>query len=84
MADIDVRIRQRAVTELLTAEGETTIGIHKGLSKVYGEITIDASTFRRWVRRCTEAEGELPLADEKLSDCSHSTRSTRSFRMTDG
>ena len=64
MAD-DVRIRQGSVIEFLNAEGETPIRIHERLNNVYGDATVDVSTVRRWVRRCNEAEGQTPLADEK-------------------
>nr|CAI5822724.1 unnamed protein product [Callosobruchus analis] len=67
MADIDVRLRQRCVIEFLNAEGETPIRIHERLKKVYGDVTVDVSTVRRWVRRCKEAEGQTPLTDEKRS-----------------
>lgn len=67
MADIDIRIRQRSVIEFLTAEGETPIRIHERLKNVYGDATVDVSTVRRWVRRCNEAAGQTPLADEKRS-----------------
>lgn len=67
MADIDVRLRQRCVIEFLNAEGETPIRIHERLKKVYGVVTVDVSTVRRWVRRCKEAEGQTPLTDEKRS-----------------
>ena len=57
MADIDVRIRQRSVIELLTAEGEMPIRIHERLKNVCGVATVDVSTVRRWVHRCKDAEG---------------------------
>ena len=53
--------------EFLIVEGETPIRIRERLKKVYGDATVDVSTVRRWVRRCTEAEGETPFAYEKRS-----------------
>ena len=66
-ACIPARIRQRSVIEFLTAEGEMPIRIHEKLKNVYGDETVDASTVRRWVRRCKEAEGQTRLADETRS-----------------
>ena len=66
MATKEVRLKQRNVIEFLNAEGETPIRIHKRLSIVYGDSTVDVSTVRRWVRRCDEAEvGQSSLADAK-------------------
>ena len=65
--NIDVRIRQRSVIEFLTSEGEMPICIHERLQNVYGDVTVDVSTVRRWVRRCKEAEGQTRLADETRS-----------------
>ena len=67
MADIDVRIRQRSVTEFLTAEGGMPIRIYERLQNVYGDATVDVCTVRRWVRRCREAEKQTRLADETRS-----------------
>jgi len=46
----DVRFRQRAVIELLTAEKVPPIEIHRRMQAVYGDQCVDVSTVRRWVR----------------------------------
>jgi len=43
----DVRFKQRAVIEFLTAE---KIKIHRRIQAVYGDQCVDVSTVRRWVR----------------------------------
>ncbi|GJQ77293.1 hypothetical protein Trydic_g20715 [Trypoxylus dichotomus] len=67
MTEIGVRIRQRSVIEFLNTEGETPISIHERLKNVYGDVTVDVSTVRRWVHRYNELEGKTPLANEKRS-----------------
>jgi len=46
----DVRFKQWAVIELLTAEKVAPIEIHRGIQVVYGDQCVDMSTERRWVR----------------------------------
>ena len=60
----DVRFKQRAVIEFLTAEKVPPIEIHRRMQAVYGDQCVDVSTVRRWVRRFKN--GELRQAD--LSD----------------
>lgn len=48
--NMDVRLKQRAVIEFLTAEGVAPIDIHRRLSAVYHDACVDVSTVRRWVR----------------------------------
>jgi len=52
----DVRFKQRAVIEFLTAEKVPPIEIHRGIQAVYGDQCVDVSTVRRWVRRFKEEE----------------------------
>jgi transposase len=60
MADVvDVRTRQRAVIEFLTAEGSSPIEIHRRLRSVYGEDAIDVSSVRHWVRRFKSGEKDI-------------------------
>jgi len=47
----DVRFKQRAVVEFLTAEKVPPTEIHRGVQAVYGDQCVDVSTVRRWVRR---------------------------------
>ena len=72
----DVRFKQRAVIEFLTAEKVPPIEIHRRMQAVYGDHCVDVSTVRRWVRRFKD--GELGQAD--LSD---KTRSGRPVTVSD-
>jgi len=57
----DVRFRQRAVIEFLTAEKVPPIEIHRRMQAVYGDQCADVSTVRCWVRRFKD--GELGQTD---------------------
>jgi len=57
----DVRFKQRAVIEFLTAEKVSPIEIHRRMQAVYGDQCVDVSILRRWVRRFKD--GELGQAD---------------------
>jgi len=57
----DVRFKQRAVIELLTAEKFPAIENHRRMQAVYGDQCVDVSTVRRWVKRFKD--GELGQAD---------------------
>jgi len=46
----DVRFKQRAVTEFLTARKVPPIEIHRRMQAVYGDQCVDVSTVKRWVR----------------------------------
>ena len=46
----DVRLKQRAVIEFLTAEGCAPSNIHRRMTAVYGDACVDVSTVRRWAR----------------------------------
>jgi len=72
----DIRIKQRAVIEFLTAEKFPPLEIHKRMQAVCGDQCVDVSTVRRWVRRFKD--GELGQAD--LSD---KTRSGRPVTASD-
>ena len=52
----DVRFKQRAVIEFLTAEKVPPIEIHRRMQAVYGDQFVDVSTVRRWVRRFKDGE----------------------------
>ncbi|GJQ71558.1 hypothetical protein Trydic_g11266 [Trypoxylus dichotomus] len=67
MADVDVCIKQRSMTEFLISGGETPIYIHERLKNMYGDATVDDSTVRRLVRCCNEVEGQTPLVDNQRS-----------------
>jgi len=46
----EIRFRQRAVIEFLTAEKVSPIEIHKRMQAVCGDQCVDVSSVRRWVR----------------------------------
>jgi hypothetical protein len=60
----DVRFKQRAFIEFLTAEKVPTIEIHRRMQAVYGDHCVNVSTVRCWLRQFKD--GELRQAD--LSD----------------
>ena len=66
----DVRVKQRAVIELLTAGKVPPIEIHRRMQAVYGDQCVDVSTVRRWVRRFKDGE----LGQEDLGDKTRSRR----------
>jgi len=47
----EVRFKQRAVVEFLTAGKVPPIEIHRRMEAVCGDQCVDVSTVRRWVRR---------------------------------
>ena len=72
----DVRFKQRAVIEFLTAEKAPPIEIHRRMQAVYGDQYVDVSTVRHWVRRFKD--GELGQAD--LCDKTGSGRPVTDFK----
>ena len=62
----EVRFKQRAVIESLTAEKVPPIEIHRRMQAVYGDQCVDVSTVRQF------KDGELGQAD--LSDKTRSGR----------
>ena len=72
----EVRFKQRAVIEFLTAEKIPPIEIHRRMQAVHGDQCVDVSTVRRWVRRFKA--GELGQAD--LSDITRSGRPVTDFK----
>jgi len=64
----DVRFKQRAVIEFLTAEKVPPTEIQRRLQAVYGDQCVDVSTVRRWVRRFKDGElGQADLSDKTRS-----------------
>ena len=72
----DVRFKQRALIQFLTADKVPPIEIHRRMQAVYGDQCVDVRIVRRWVRRFKD--GELGQAD--LSD---KTRSGRHLTASD-
>jgi len=48
-SDMEVRMKQRCVTEFLHAEKIAPNDIHRCLLNIYGDQTVDVSTVRQWV-----------------------------------
>ena len=64
----DVRFKQRAVIEFLTAGKVPPIESHRRMQAVCGNQFIDVSTVRRWVRRFKDGElGQANLSDKTRS-----------------
>jgi len=72
----DVRFKQRAFIEFLTAGKVLPTEIHGRMQAVYGDQRVDVSTVRLWVRRFKD--GELGQAD--LSDKTRSGRPATDFK----
>jgi len=53
---MSTRLKQRAVTEFLSAENVTPAEIHRRLQAVYGENTVNRTTVNRWVIKFRECE----------------------------
>jgi len=61
----DVRFKQRAVIEFLTAEKVPPIEIHRRMQAVYGDQCVDVSRVRRWIKRFKDGEmGQADLSDK--------------------
>ena len=64
----EVRFKQLAVIEFLTAEKVPPIEIRRRMQAVYGDQCVDVSTVRRWVRRFKDGEsGQADLSDKTRS-----------------
>ena len=53
---MSTRLKQRAVTEVLSAENLTPAEIHRRLQAVYGEDTVNRTTVNRWAIKFRECE----------------------------
>jgi hypothetical protein len=53
---MSTRLKQRAVTEFLSAENVTPGEIHRRLQAVYGEDTVIRTTVNRWAIQFRECE----------------------------
>ncbi|KAK7791047.1 hypothetical protein R5R35_006848 [Gryllus longicercus] len=85
MSTIDVRLNQRAVIEFLNSEGQSPICIHERLKKFYADATVDVSTVRRWIRRCTgvRCEEQLDMADAPRSGRPHTAMTADNIQRVD-
>ena len=53
---MSTRLKQRAVTEFLSAENVKTAEIHRHLQAVYGENTVNRTTINCWAIKFRECE----------------------------
>ena len=53
---MSTRLKQRAVTDFLSAENVTPAEIHRRLQAVYGENTVNRNTVNRWAIKFRECE----------------------------
>ena len=58
-SDMEVRMKRRCVTEFLHAEKIAPKDIHRRLLNVYGDVTVDVSTVRRWVVRFSSGDSNV-------------------------
>jgi len=58
-SDMEVRMKQRCVTEFLHAEKLAPNDIHRRLLNVYGDQTVDVSTVRRWVACFSSGDSDV-------------------------
>ena len=64
----DVRFKQLAVIEFLTAKKVPPIEIHRRMQAVYGDQCVDVSRVRRWIKRFKDGElGQADLSDKTRS-----------------
>jgi len=64
----DIRFKQRAVIEFLTADKVPPFEIHRRMQAVYSDQCVDVNTLRRWVRRFKDGElGQADLNDKTRS-----------------
>jgi len=62
------RLKQRAVTELLSAENVIPTEIHRRLQAVYSENTVYKTTANRWAIKFRECEpGSANIVDQPCS-----------------
>ena len=65
----EVRFKQRAVIEFLTAVKVPPIEIRRIMQAIYGDQCVDVSTVRRWVMRFKDGElGQADLSDNFFKD----------------
>ena len=65
---MSTRLKQRAVTEYLSAENVTPAEIHRRLQAVYSENTVNRTTVNRWAIKFRECEpGRATIVDQPRS-----------------
>ena len=66
---MEVRMKQRSVTEFLHAEKIAPNDIHRRLLNVYGDQTVDVSTVRRWVARFSSGDSDVKYKPRSGRPC---------------
>ena len=62
---MSTRLKQRAVTEFVSAENVTPAELHRRLQAVYGENTLNRTTVNRWAIKFRECElGRANIFDQ--------------------
>ena len=65
---MSTRLKQLAVTEILSAENLTLAEIHRRLRAVYGENTLNRTTLNRWAIKFRKCEpGRANIVDQPRS-----------------
>jgi len=65
---MSTRLKQRAVTEILSAENVTPAEIHRRLQAVYGGDTVNRTTVNRWAIKIRECgPGRANIVDQPRS-----------------
>ena len=68
-SDMEVRMKQRCVTEFLHAEKLAPNDIHRRLLNVYGDQTVDVSTVRRWVACFSSGDSDVKDKSRSRRPC---------------
>ena len=58
---MSTRLKQRAVTEFLSAENVKPAEIHRRLQAVYGENTVNRTTVNRWPLNFVNVNQVIPI-----------------------
>jgi hypothetical protein len=64
---MSTRLKQRALTEFLSAENVTPAEIHRRLQAAYGEDTVNRTTVNRWAIKFHECEPVVPILLNNLA-----------------
>jgi len=82
---MSTRLKQRSVTEFLSAENVRTAEIHRRLQAVYGENTVNRTTANRWAIKFRECEpGRANIFDQPRSGRPVSVTDEKHQKQVDG
>ena len=81
---MSTRLKQRAVTEFLSAENVMPAEIHRRLQAVYGKNTVNRTTLNRWAIKVRECEpGRANIVDQPRSGSPVSVTDDRHQKQVD-